>query len=61
MLYEVITGVLQGDPERERILEGKKRFSPSEAKKIYPKLDFLPNTQYGYVPCLCGKRCDTVV
>ncbi len=50
---------LRGDPERERIMEGEKRFSPDEAKKIYPKLDFLPNTQYGYVPCLCGKRCDT--
>jgi len=51
---------LQGYTDRESILDGKKRFTPDEARSIYPHLNFLPNTQYGYVPCLCGKKCDTV-
>ena len=54
------SGVLKDHPERERILNGDKKFSPDEAKAVYGKLDFLPPTQYGYVPCLCGKQCDTV-
>jgi epoxyqueuosine reductase len=49
---------LKDDPERELILDGKKRFDENSAKRIYPQLSFLPTTQYGYVPCLCGKACD---
>ena len=49
---------LEGDPEREDILDGKKRFDAESARRIYPKLDFLPQTQWGYAPCLCGKKCD---
>jgi epoxyqueuosine reductase QueG len=52
-------GILKDHPEREKILNGDKKFSPEEAKSIYSELDFLPPTQYGYVPCLCGKKCDT--
>lgn len=50
---------LSGDPEREAIINGKKHFDAESAEKIYPKLDFLPNTYLGYVPCLCGKKCET--
>lgn len=49
---------LKGDPEREAILNGDKRFDAVSARAIYPKLDFLPKTQWGYAPCLCGKKCD---
>ena len=49
---------LAGDPEREAILNGEKRFDSVSARAIYPKLNFLPNTQSGYAPCLCGRRCD---
>lgn len=49
---------LRDHPQREAILSGTKRFTAEEAKEMYPQLDFLPDTQYGYVPCLCGKRCD---
>jgi len=21
-------------------------------------MNFLPNTQWGYAPCLCGRKCD---
>jgi len=49
---------LKDHPFREEILNGTKRFTEEEAVAIYPELDFLPKTQYGYVPCLCGKRCD---
>ena len=49
---------LRDDPEREAILNGDKRFDASSARALYPKMKFLPNTQRGYVPCLCGKRCD---
>ena len=27
-------------------------------REIYKELDFLPKTQWGYVPCLCGRKCD---
>lgn len=50
---------LRDHPEREAILNGEKRFSREEALAIYDRLKFLPNTHYGYVPCLCGKACDT--
>ncbi len=49
---------LADDPEREAILNGEKRFDAESARALYPKLDFLPKTQWGYAPCLCGKRCD---
>ncbi len=49
---------LKGNPEREAILNGEKRFDAESARSIYPELDFLPKTQWGYVPCLCGKKCD---
>lgn len=49
---------LKGNPEREAILNGEKRFNKEDAEKIYPDLKFLPNTHFGYVPCLCGKRCE---
>ena len=47
-------------PEREAILNGEKRFDSVSANELYPYLKFLPNTHFGYVPCLCGKRCETV-
>ena len=49
---------LRGHPERDAILRGEKRFDAESARAIYPKLNFLPNTQWGYAPCLCGKKCD---
>ena len=49
---------LRGDPERELILNGEKRFDAESARMLYPKLNFLPNTQWGYAPCLCGRKCD---
>jgi len=49
---------LKGHPERDAILNGEKRFDKESARKIYPEMDFLPKTQWGYVPCLCGKKCD---
>jgi len=54
----ITDGFLKGNPEREAILNGEKRFDEESAKKIYPELDFLPKTQYGYVPCLCKRMCD---
>lgn len=50
---------LKDDPEREAILNGKKRFDSESARALYPKLDFLPKTQWGYTPCLCARVCDT--
>ncbi|MBQ7574229.1 MAG: epoxyqueuosine reductase [Clostridia bacterium] len=51
---------LANDPNREKILNGDMEFDSETAKEIYPKLKFLPNTHFGYVPCLCGKKCETV-
>lgn len=51
---------LKNHPEREAILNGEKRFDAEEAQKIYPELNFLPKTHFGYVACLCGKSCETV-
>lgn len=51
---------LKYHPERELILNGEKRFDSQSAKEIYPELKFLPNTHFGYVPCLCAKKCETV-
>ncbi len=49
---------LKDDPEREAIINGEKRFDAESARKIYGKMNFLPNTQWGYAPCLCGRACD---
>lgn len=49
---------LKDDPEREAIINGEKRFDAESAREIYKKMDFLPNTQWGYSPCLCGRKCD---
>ena len=49
---------LKDHPEREAILNGEKRFDAESARAIYPEMNFLPNTQWGYAPCLCGRKCD---
>ena len=49
---------LKDHPEREAILNGEKRFNAESARAIYPEMHFLPNTQWGYAPCLCGRKCD---
>ena len=49
---------LKGNPEREAILNGEKRFNSESAREIYKELKFLPNTMWGYSPCLCGRKCD---
>ncbi len=49
---------LKGNPEREAILNGEKRFDAESAREIYKELNFLPNTQWGYSPCICGRKCD---
>ena len=49
---------LKDHPEREAILNGEKRFDAESAREIYPEMKFLPNTQWGYSPCLCGRKCD---
>jgi hypothetical protein len=51
---------LKDHPERETILNGEKRFDSESVKEIYSHLRFLPNTHFGYVPCLCGKACEMV-
>jgi epoxyqueuosine reductase QueG len=49
---------LKDHPEREAILNGEKRFDAESAREIYEEMNFLPNTQWGYSPCLCGRKCD---
>ena len=49
---------LKDDPERELIINGEKRFDAHSAREIYPKMKFLPDTQWGYSACLCGRACD---
>ena len=49
---------LKDNPEREAILNGEKRFDANSAREIYKELNFLPNTQWGYSPCICGRKCD---
>ena len=49
---------LKDDPERESILKGEKRFDSVSAREMFKKMNFLPRTQWGYAPCLCGKACD---
>ena len=49
---------LKDNPERDAIINGEKRFDQDSASAIFPELDFLPPTQFGYIPCLCGKKCE---
>lgn len=49
---------LKDNPEREEIINGNKRFDADSAREMYKQMDFLPNTQWGYAPCLCGRKCD---
>ena len=49
---------LKDNPDREAILNGDYRFDAISARAIYPELQFLPKTNWGYAPCLCGKKCD---
>lgn len=49
---------LRDDPERDAILNGEKRFDAESARRIFKEMNFLPNTQWGYAPCLCGRACD---
>lgn len=49
---------LKDDPEREAILNGDKKFDAESAREIYKKMKFLPDTQWGYSACICGKKCD---
>ena len=51
---------LKNNPERTAIINGEKRFDSESARKIYKEMNFLPNTQWGYSPCLCGRKCDIV-
>lgn len=51
---------LKDHPEREAIINGEKQFDSESAKAIYDELKFLPATHFGYMPCLCGKSCETV-
>ena len=49
---------LADHPDRAAILNGDYRFDAESARAIYKEMDFLPNTQWGYSPCLCGRACD---
>lgn len=49
---------LKGHPDREAIISGEYRFDAESARAIYPSLNFLPNTQWGYSACICGRACD---
>ena len=49
---------LKDHPNREAIINGDYRFDSESARDIYPELDFLPKTQWGYSACLCGRKCD---
>ncbi len=49
---------LKGNPEREAIINGEKRFDAESAREIYAEMNFLPKTQWGYAACLCGRACD---
>lgn len=49
---------LRDHPDREAILNGEMRFHKENAKELVEKIQFLPDTQYRYVACLCGRKCD---
>ena len=49
---------LKEHPEREAIINGEKRFDAASAREIYKEMKFLPDTQWGYSACICGRKCD---
>lgn len=49
---------LNGNPEKEAILDGTKQFDRESARQFYKEVDFLPSRSTGYIPCICGKACD---
>lgn len=49
---------LKDHPQREAIINGEMRFDADSARAIYAEMKFLPDTQWGYSACLCGKKCD---
>lgn len=49
---------LKDNPLKEEIINGNVRFDRDSARELYPELKFLPNTHFGYVPCLCAKKCE---
>ena len=49
---------LKDHPDRDAILNGEKRFDTASAREIFKEMKFLPNTHWGYSPCLCGRACD---
>jgi len=49
---------LRDHPDRASIINGEMRFDAESAREIYKEMNFLPNTQWGYSPCLCGRKCD---
>lgn len=49
---------LKGEADREAIINGDFRFDAVSARALYPKMNFLPDTQWGYSACLCGRACD---
>lgn len=51
---------LKDHPEKQAIINGEKVFDSQSAQEIYPQLNFLPKTHFGYVACLCGKACETI-
>lgn len=51
---------LKDNPQRDLILNGEKVFDKQSAIDIKNEMKFLPNTHFGYVPCLCGKKCEIV-
>jgi hypothetical protein len=40
-------------------MSGEKHFSRETARQMYKNIDFLPSKPTGYIPCICGKACDT--
>lgn len=53
----ITEGYLEKMKNRQDVLNGSARFDEKSAREIFPLLQFLPPTHYGYVPCLCGKKC----
>lgn len=49
---------LKNHPNREQIINGEFRFDADSAREIYKEMKFLPDTQWGYSACICGKKCD---
>lgn len=49
---------LKNNAKRDSIINGDAHFESESARELYEQMRFLPNTQNGYVACLCGKKCD---